>query len=214
MQKKKYREVLLWLAAARAVLGVVAIPLAPFLYKDHFLWLVVLRPTKEVLLAGTLLALGAKKESLILQMILAALPLSLFGVWLFYYLGRAWSDDIENGKLGKLTNKILPADRIKDMGKVLEKKGSRLIHLGRMAAFPSTVVAAAAGATDMKSRRFLPADGLGAIASIAEVMLAAFAIHLLGKGFKSEAQMAIKIGGFVIFVVAASLFGRYLKRES
>lgn len=214
MQKKRYKHILLWLAGARAVLGVIAIPLAPFLYKEHFLWLVVLRPSKEVLLAGTLFALDAKKESRILQMVLAAIPLSLFGVWLFYYLGRAWSDEIKKGKLGKVTDKVLPAERIKDMGKVLKKKGPRLVHLGRMAAFPSTVVAAAAGATDMKSRKFLPADGLGAIASIAEVIIAAFAIHKLGSGFEAEAKWAIKIGGFVIFLVAASLFGRYLKRES
>ena len=45
---KRFRGVLLWAAALRVALGIVAIPLAPFLYKRHFLVLVLLRPTKEI----------------------------------------------------------------------------------------------------------------------------------------------------------------------
>lgn len=192
----------------------IAIPLAPFLYKEHFLWLVVLRPTKEVLLAGTLLALDAKTESLILQMLAAAIPLSIFGVWHFYYLGKAWSEEIKRGRLGSLAGRVLPPKRIKEMHKVLKKKGPRLVFMGRLATFPSTILATAAGSSEMKSRKFLPSDGVGAMASIAEVLLAALAIHALGDEFENDVKLFIKFAGAGVFLLAAFLFGRYLKKHT
>src|ERR1700752_1330877 len=43
---------LLALAIVRIIIGIAAIRLAPFLYKKHFVVLVLMRPTKEVLLAA------------------------------------------------------------------------------------------------------------------------------------------------------------------
>lgn len=80
------RTVLLWLAAVRIALGIAAIPLAKFLYEDNFLFLVIMRPTKEVLLAGAFQARATDSPGLLLQIVLAAVPLSILGVWHFYYL--------------------------------------------------------------------------------------------------------------------------------
>src|SRR5688500_11598398 len=53
------RMMLLFAAAVRVGLGILAIPLAPRLYREHYLALVLLRPTKEVLLgAGFHIRLG------------------------------------------------------------------------------------------------------------------------------------------------------------
>src|SRR6476469_615834 len=101
------RTPLLWLALVRAVLGVIAIPLAPFLYKEHFIVLVLLRPTKEVLLAGGFLV---KRGDLnLFALLAAAIPLAILGVWHFYYLGRAFATEIQTGKgLPKFAQRLLP----------------------------------------------------------------------------------------------------------
>ncbi len=66
---------LLALAALRAGLALVAIPLAPALYRDHVHVLVLLRPTKEVLLfAGYRLE---ERDITPLVAAVAALPLLL-----------------------------------------------------------------------------------------------------------------------------------------
>ena len=214
IKSDRFETTLIAIAGVRAILALAAFPLAPFLYREHFLWLVVLRPTKEVLLAGMLLALDQTKPSLIVQLVIAALPLMVLGVWHFYYLGRARADELKKGDLPGIAGRILPAKRISESRKVLKKKGVRLVFLGRLAAFPSTVMASAAGSAELKAKKFLPADGLGAAVSILEVGAAAVGIHLLGVQFKDDLRIVIKIIGFAVFVGAAALFGWYLKRQS
>src|SRR5687767_164652 len=103
---RRLRGPLLVLAEVRAVLGLVAIPLAPFLYREHFLVLVLLRPTKEVLLAGGFLVRQDKLH--VVQLVAAAIPLAFIGVWHFYYLGRAYAREIQTGKgLPRFAERIL-----------------------------------------------------------------------------------------------------------
>ena len=197
------------LAAVRGVLGLVAIPLAPVLYEDHFVALVLLRPTKEVLLAGGFLLREGKVG--LVTMVAAAVPLLLFGVWLFYWLGRSFSDEIQSGEgLPKFADRILPPKRITAMCKLLGKKGTGVVVAGRLAAFPSTVLAAAAGASDMKPRQFLVADSVGAALSIVEVVGAGF---VLGAAYK-EAGPWLTAVGVGVLVGLMVVVGRWLKRES
>lgn len=196
----------MWLAAIRFLISVAAIPLAPFLYREHFVVLVLMRPTKEVLLAAGFL-IKAGKVGLV-PVVVAALPLMVLGVWLFYYLGRAFRDEITEGELPGIAGRILSAEKVKKVKKVLDKKGSRLIVLGRLAAFPSTVAATAAGAGRMTPREFLPYDAAGAAASIA---LAIGAGYALGQAYE-EASPLLSIVGVAALVVGAILLGRYLNR--
>ena len=205
-KKTKLRTALMWLAAIRFLISVAAIPLAPFLYREHFVVLVLMRPTKEVLLAAGFL-IKAGKVGLV-PVVAAALPLMVLGVWLFYYLGRAFRDEITEGELPGIAGRILSADKIKKVKKVLDKKGSRLILLGRLAAFPSTVAATAAGAGRMTPREFLPYDAAGAAGSIA---LAIGAGYALGQAYE-EASPILSIVGVAALVVGAILLGRYLNR--
>ena len=202
----RWRTPLLWLAAIRAVLAVVAIPLAPFLYDEHFVVLVLLRPTKEVLLAGGFFL--RRGDVSLLPMVAAAIPLMVFGVWLFYFLGRGFSDEIEKCELPGIGGRLLPAERINHLHDGLERAGGKLIFLGRLAAFPSTLVAAASGSSDMRTKKFLRADGLGAMAAMADVIAAGF---VLGTAYKTAGPW-ITVVGVAILAAAAILLGRSLKK--
>ncbi len=107
-------------------------------------------------------------------MLAASIPLTVLGVWNFFFLGQAWAKEINDDKLPQVARRVLPPKRIKALTKVLKKKGVPVVLFGRLAAFPSTMIAAAAGASRMKAKKFLPADGLGAIASVAEVLIAGY----------------------------------------
>lgn len=209
----KLKVVLLWLAGVRVVLGIAAIPLAKFLYEDHFLWLVLLRPTKEVILAGAFLAKQSDKPFLLLQLVIAAVPLSILGVWHFYYLGRLYSKEIKAGKLPGIGSRLLPTEKIRKLQKVLRKKGGKLIFLGRLAAFPSALMGAAAGSSNMASKEFLPPDGLGGLAAIAEVIAVGY---LLGSLFNTDdpktSWLITGLGVAALFALLV-LLGKYLNRE-
>jgi membrane protein DedA with SNARE-associated domain len=200
------RELFVWLAAFRFIVSILAVPLAPFLYEEHFVVLVLMRPTKEVLLAaGFLLRIG---EVSLAPVLIAAVPLTVLGVWLFFYLGRVYSSEIQKGEVPGLGARVINPGKIKKTQKVLDKKGGRLVLLGRMAAFSSSVVAAAAGAGRMHSRDFLPVDGAGAVLSTA---LSIGAGYLAGAAYDEIGPWftALTIGALV---VAAILLGLYLRR--
>lgn len=192
----------------------VAIAAAKFLYNDHFLWLVLMRPTKEVFLFGGFLARRQQEPSLLLQVVLAGLPLSVAGVWLFYYLGRHYSREIKAGELPGLAGKLLRAKKVRRLHEVLNGKGSKLVFLSRLAAFPSTATAAAAGSSNMRSSKFLPADALGALVSIAQVMTIGY---VLGDLFDpDDPVISWSITSVAIAATFALLYllGRYVQRQA
>lgn len=205
---RSVRVPLLWLAGARMVLGIVAIPLAPFLYREHFVVLVLLRPTKEVLLAAGFLA---RRHEVSLPFILvAAVPLAIVGVWHFYVLGRSFAKEIQSGEgLPRLASRLLPTKRINRLAELLARKGRRVIFVGRLASFPSALVGAAAGASDMPSREFLPADLAGGLISIAEVVAAGY---LLGVAYKSAGPWIAGVG-FVLLVGLLVGIGRAITHD-
>jgi membrane protein DedA with SNARE-associated domain len=84
------------------------------------------------------------------------------------------------------------------------------VLFGRLAAFPSTVIAAAAGASRMEPRRFLPADGLGGLLSVAEVLIAGYAF---GAAYKSAGK-GITVIGVIVFIGLLVAVGRWLSRET
>ena len=202
------QRALLGFAVLRAVLGIVAIPLAPFLYRDHFLVLVLLRPAKEVFLAGGFLA--RQGDVNLLFLVLAAIPLSIFGVWHFYLLGRAYSDEINSDKMSGLAARVLTPERVEKLERTLEKKGPKLVFLGRLAVLSSAAVAAAAGAAKMEPRTFLPWDLGGGLLSIAYTVAAGW---FLGAAYE-QAGPWITVAGVCALLGFAFILGRTLQRES
>lgn len=202
-----WRGLLLSLAALRFVVAVAAIPLAPLLYRDHFLVLLLMRPTKELFLAGGFLIRQAEVPEW--GPILAAIPLSIFGVWLFFVLGRAYRREIESDSLTGIGGRVLTTERVKRLRVVLDKKGPKLIFLGRIAVMSSASVAAAAGAGDMDRRKYLLVDLAGGLTSIAYTVAAGY---LLGEAYE-KAGPWLAVVGAVVLVVFAFVLGRALKKE-
>jgi membrane protein DedA with SNARE-associated domain len=205
---ERWKAPLLVLAAVRGILGIVAIPLAPFLYREHAAVLVLLRPTKDVFLfAGFLIAAHRVAPPVV---VVAALPILLGGVWLFYGLGRAFEDEIHHADLPGLAGRLLPTKRIRTLTGAVDDGGPRLVALGRFASFPSSLVAAAAGAGTMEGRRFFLADALGAVGSMA---LALAAGYFLGEA-RDQAGPWFTGLGVAALAAMAVLLGRRLKAQS
>ena len=207
LRKPAAKRALLAIAALRAALGVVAIPLAPFLYEEHFLVLVLLRPTKEVFLAGGFLA--RQGDVSLPMLVLAAIPLSIFGVWHFFLLGRAYAREIHSGNMSGLAAKIVTPERVNKFEKALEKKGPKLIFLGRLAVLSSAMVAAAAGAAKLEPKRFFPYDLAGGLLSIAYTVAAGW---FLGEAYE-QAGPWITLAGVVALIGFAFILGRSLQKD-
>jgi membrane protein DedA with SNARE-associated domain len=201
------RTTFLWLAALRVGIGILALPLAPFLYREHFIVLVLMRPTKEVLLAAGFLIRQGKVG--LGPVLLAAVPLMLLGVWQFFYLGRVYSTEIRAGEVPGIGGRVIKPDKVKKLQKGLDKKGPRLVFLGRLAVFSSAMVATAAGAGKMSSREFLVPDGLGALASVAITLGAGY---FLGAAYE-KASPLLTVVGVVALIGAAFVLGRFLRRD-
>lgn len=192
------------MAAARAIMAGAAVVLAPWLYREHAIVLVLLRPTKEVFLyAGFLVR---ESEVSLLWVVTAALPLLLGGVWLFFALGKLYADEIRAGDLPGLAGRILPKRRLDKLREVLDERGMRVVFLGRLAAFPSSIMAAAAGSAGVSWRQFLIADAAGALVSLAAVLGIGYG---LGEAYE-EAGTWLTAGGVVVLAVLAVVVGRAL----
>jgi membrane-associated protein len=200
------RGVILAVVAIRFVVGIVALPLAPFLYREHFIVLVLMRPTKEVLLAAGFLV-RADKVSL-LPVLLAAIPLVLVGVWVFFYLGREYRKEISDGEIPGIGGRVVQPKKVQKVQKVLDKRGPRLVFLGRLAVLSSAMVAAAAGAGKMKLREFLPVDAAGGLLSVAITVGAGY---VMGEAY-DEAGPWLSVLGVAALIAAGVLLGRYLRK--
>ena len=185
----------------RAALGVLAVLLLPWLYREHAATLVLLRPTKEVFLfEGFLIRDG---DVFLPVVVLAALPLLLAGVWVFFGIGRAYANDLADKELPGVAGRVVPKERIDQLQDVLERKGMRVVFLGRLAAFPSSLMAAAAGASGVSWRAFLVADTAGALTSLALALGLGYVLGeayedagpwLTGLGVAALAALAVVVG--------------------
>jgi membrane-associated protein len=198
------RWLLLALAAVRGVIAGLALLLAPFLYEEHAAVLVLLRPTKEVFLfAGFLMRRG---DLALPPVLLAAPPLLLGGVWVFYALGRAYAPDMDHADLPGLAGRLLPRSRIERLREVLEDRGMPVVFIGRLAAFPSSLMAAAAGSSEVGWASFLLADAAGGLVSMTTALSLGY---VLGEAYESAGPWLTAVG-VAALVGLAVLVGRAL----
>ena len=201
------RRALLVAAGVRAVLAILAIPLAPLLYRDNIAVLVLLRPTKETLLFA---GFAAENGDISLGVaIVAALPILLGGVWLFFWLGREFCQDLEKQDLPGIAGRLLPRQRIVRLQDALNSQGDKVIFLGRLAAMPSSLIAAAAGASEISVRRFLIFDLAGGLLSLAAMLGLGW---LLDDAYEDAGPWLTTLG-LAAIVIAAVLVGRGLTRS-
>jgi len=200
-QSQRTKRRLLWVAGARALLALAALPLAPFLYRHHFLVLVLLRPSQGVLLAGAVLARDGRINLPV--MLAAAIPLQLLIVWLYFLLGDAWQTEIDSDKkLPFVTARLLAPRQVRRLRRILRARGVRLVVLARFAIFPTGLLAATAGASDMERRRFFVADGLALLVATGLVVGAGY---VLGIGQSHAGAWVIGVGVTGLVSMAAAM---------
>jgi membrane protein DedA with SNARE-associated domain len=201
-----WRRGLIGTAALRGLVSVAAVFLAPALYRDHVAILTLMRPTKEVFLYDGFVV--RRGDAFLPVLVASALPILLLGVWIFFGLGRAYGQQLCEGELPGIAGRILPKKRIDALREVLDDRGTSMVFLGRLAAFPSSLLAAAAGSSGMPWAPFLLADTLGALTSMAALLSAGY---LLGEAYE-DAGAWVTVVGVAVLVALLVLFGRELKK--
>jgi membrane protein DedA with SNARE-associated domain len=186
-------------------LGAAAFPLAPFLYRRHYVILVLLRPTRLVLFFGGVLARRHLVDPWVV--VAAAAPLGLFGVWQAYALGLAHKSQISSGRIPRLSKRLLPPRRIQRVQRALRKQGTKLIILARMGTFPSYFIGTAAGSSGMDAKRFFLADGVGVIL---EISLSLSLGYAAGGGGGRAILIGVGVGSVV---VGGIVYGRQIHRR-
>ena len=204
---RRVKNALVWVAGVRTALSLVALPLAPFLFRKHFLVLVLLRPSQLVLFTGAVLARQGHVN--LWAIIAAALPLQLFVVWLYFALGKRWEHDIDSDtRLPFMVTRLLRPEQIRRLRATLRKGGPRFVALARFALFPTGLLAATAGASGMKPRRFFLADGLALFVAVAFVVGLGYVL-----GFdEHRGKVWIAFAGFAGLLTLSAALTFYLSR--
>ena len=204
------RRVAVGIAVARYVVPLAVIPAIPFLIaRGELALLVLLRPQKEFLLlsAAQLARTGAPSIPLLLA---AYLPFMVVAVWAFFVVGRIFRPALDAGEAPRWLTRILPAQQLELGRKVLARRGPLIAVMGRLAALPPTIMAAAAGASDVDGRRYLAADLVGAFASFALMVGAGL---VLGEAYE-DYGIWITVAGVVVLVALIALITRWVRNEA
>ena len=204
------RRVAVGIAVARYVVPLAVIPAIPFLIaRGELALLVLLRPQKEFLLlsAAQLARTGAPSIPLLLA---AYVPFMVVAVWAFFVVGRIFRPALDAGEAPRWLTRILPAQQLELGRKVLARRGPLIAVMGRLAALPPTIMAAAAGASDVDGRRYLAADLVGAFGSFALMVGAGL---VLGEAYE-DYGIWITVAGVVVLVALIALITRWVRNEA
>jgi membrane protein DedA with SNARE-associated domain len=194
-------------AAVRTLAALVALPLLPVLYRHDFLVLVALRPSLGILLLGAILARHGGMS--LWAMLLIAVPLQLLIVWLYFLLGRAWESEIHSeDELPFLTARLLQRNQVRRIREVLKTHGTRLVVLARFAIFPTGLLAATAGASNMKPARYFPADGLAFAVAAGLVVGAGYGLGLAQR----QSDLWLTVIGAIGLITLSGLLTWYVRR--
>lgn len=207
---RRWRGVLLWAAVARYVIPIGALALIPALFPDRLELLTLLRPGKETLLAvgGIHRTSGGEQPDLWLAF-LAFLPFGLVSVWGFFALGRAWQHELETGTGPDWLSRTVPPETFARLQDLLERRGPAFAFIGRVAALPPTIMAAAAGTSTVDTRRYLIADFLGAIASYALMVSLGW---WLGEAYERGGPWLV-VPAFIVMFGIITWVSAWLQRE-
>jgi membrane-associated protein len=204
-----WRRLSLAVVVARFGIPLAAIGAIPFLLVNDIALLVLLRPQKEFLLVG-----GGQSRFLgepdLLLLFLAFLPLGLLAVPAFFVVGRAYRGALEDGTGPGWLHRAIPPKQLHVAQRVLARRGPSIAFLGRIAALPPTVLAAAAGLSDVDWRRYLLADALGAVVAVSATLGIGFA---LGRAYEDGGAW-LTGGGVILFFVLILLLTHWIRREA
>lgn len=196
-------------AVLRFAIPLAAVPLIPVLLTRNITLLILLRPQKEFLLLGG----GQSRylgEPAIWTLFLAYLPLAVLPIAAFYVVGRQYRHVVGTGAAPRWLNRVLPPNQL-DLGvRMMARRGPLIAVLGRLAALPPTVLAAAAGLSGTPMRRFLIADAIGAFVAFVIVVTVGW---LLGRAYEDGAFW-LTAGGVALFVIMLFALTAWLRAEA
>ena len=203
-----WRRLAIGVVVLRLGVPLAAIPAIPFLIVNDITVLVLLRPQKEFLLVG-----GAQTRVLgepgFLPLFLAYLPLGVLSIGGFFLAGRAYRSALRDGQGPRWLHRAIPPGQLELGQRVLARRGPVIALIARLAAMPPTVLAAAAGLSDVAPRRYLLADGVGAVLGFA---MSAGAGFVLGRAYETGGVWLTAVG-VVLFGVIVVLLTRWIRRE-
>ncbi len=203
-----WRRFALAVVLLRFAIPLAAIPAIPFLIRSDTALLVLLRPQKEFLLVG-----GAQTRVVgdpgFLLLFLAYLPLGILAVSAFFLAGRAYRSALAEGNGPNWLHRAIPPKQLELGRRVLARRGPIIALIGRLAAMPPTVLAAAAGLSDVAPKRYLIADAIGAL--LAFVMAAGVGFGL-GRAYQEGGIWLTSIG-VALFGVVIVLMTLWIRRE-
>lgn len=205
----RWRRIALVVVVLRFAIPLAAIPIIPFLLRGNVPLLVLLRPQKELLLVG-----GGQTRYLgepgLLPLFLAYLPLGILAVSAFFVLGRAYRTALVAETGPAWLQRVVPPHQLRLAQRVLARRGPLIAVVGRLAALPPTVLAAAAGTSEVSPRRYLVADAVGAILGFG---LAAGSGLALGRAYE-EGGVWLTVLGVALFTAMIGLVTWWMRREA
>lgn len=203
------RRFALLVVAVRFAVPLAAIPFFPWLMINNISLLILLRPQKEFLLVG-----GGQNRFLgepdLAMLFLAFLPLGLLAVPAFFVVGRAYGSRLRDGTAPDWLTRAIRPHHVELGQRVLARKGPAIAILGRFAALPPTMLAAAAGVSDVSWRAYLAADAVGAVLATAVTIAVG---HSLGRAYQ-DGGVWLTAAGVVLFGVMILLLTQWIRREA
>lgn len=204
-----WRYLALAVVATRIVVPLVAVPAIPFLLRDQITLLVALRPQKEFLLVG-----GGQTRYLgepgIAPLLLAFLPLGVVAIAAFFAVGRAHQSLLAQQRGPDWLRRALPPHQLELAQRVLARRGVAIAVIGRLAAMPPTILAAAAGTSTIRASHYLAADAAGAFLSAGVAIGTGLA---LGRAY-DDGRLWLTVGGAVLFAATIGLVTWWIRREA
>jgi membrane protein DedA with SNARE-associated domain len=201
------RYVAVTLAVIRYLIPLAAIPLIPVLIRDRLPLLVLLRPTKEFLLLGGGRPQFEGEPALLLVLFVMYAPLMLVLVAPFFVVGRAYRSALASGTGPAWLHRAIPPEQLAIARRVLTRRGPAIAVLGRIAAIPPTILAAAAGTSTVSAWRYLAADAVGGVVAFAITVGAGYS---LGQAYARGGVWLTGLG-LALFVGLVTLLTRWIR---
>lgn len=175
---------------------------------SNIYWLLLVRPSKDVQLWGGGLSTTTGDVDLLL-LFLAWTPLMILMNWSFFFLGRAYGPALARGEgPGWLQRSVSPKN-FATARALLARRGPVIAVVGRVAALPPTVLAAAAGTSDIGAWRYQLADTVGAVLSFVVTVGVGL---LLGEAYETAGPW-LAVGGGALFLGLLWLITRWIQNE-
>ncbi len=204
-----WRRLALGVVAIRFAVPLAAIPFFPWLMINNVSLLILLRPQKEFLLVG-----GGQNRYLgepeLMTLFLAFLPLGLLAVPAFFVIGRAYGSRLRDGTAPDWLTRAIRPHHVELGQRVLARRGPVIAILGRFAALPPTVLAAAAGVSDVSWRAYLAADAVGAVLATAVTIGVGYS---LGRAYQ-DGGIWLTVAGVALFGIMILLLTQWIRREA